>query len=499
MEPTFSIIHPSARPGVWRGIYNEWIAAADDPAQVEYLLVVTEKWGFSPDTFLIKETFDGTRPRGLKLVWPQEEPNCYVTSVNSAASCSTGQILIVIADDQHPAPHWDTAILKFIESWDVPGYYNGDQFIISVDTNTPNEHERGITVMPIISRARYEHLGYIFYPRYESMYADNDLTAHAKKDFCLYVAGKRLPIFPHVHPINTPGLAMDEAYYAQNRPEAYRIGEAVFYVRQQNGFQELTDAQLPVARKTIAVCLPGEVFSSTWLSAWTGLFVNLFTQFNVIPIFCHTSNVHVTRGVLAKQVLQQTQGLGSIVPDYVLWIDDDNPVHWEHVAQLLSDLDHVPEADVVCGWCWIWNELGKNFIASCGYLKESDATCNNFTHESFQESQFDLIEIGFTGFPLVLMRMSTLSRLFGTYPHPFAPIMDDAHPWGAMSEDTAFCRRMANLGMKMFVDRRVRVDHLKTVAYGPETRYGLESVPAVTTNLTTLPAAEHSNPVLAEK
>ena len=45
-KPRFSILHTSARPHAWRAVYDAWLAAADHPEDVEYILVVDERWGF---------------------------------------------------------------------------------------------------------------------------------------------------------------------------------------------------------------------------------------------------------------------------------------------------------------------------------------------------------------------------------------------------------------------------------------------------------------------
>jgi len=338
---------------------------------------------------------------------------------------------------------------------------------------------------------------YILYPGYESMYSDNDLTEHAQQDGVFHDIPT--PQFPHLHPINTGKKVeeWDEQYQAQNRKEAYDLGVNLLNIRRATGFgtrpltipqgQTQDQGQTQATRKTIAVCLPGETFSSTVMSSWTGLLVNLFSRYNVVPIFCHVSNVHVTRGVLAEQVIQNMNT--DPKPDYVLWIDDDNPTDWEHVQQLLIDLDHVPEADMVVGWCWIWDQLNNKFIASCGHLNEYNSTCLSHTLETLADSEFDLLPIGYSGFPLVLMRASVLTRVKEQHPHPFSPIYDSSHPWGAMSEDTAFCRRVRESGMNMFVDRRVRVDHLKTVAHGPAIKItGRHQV--IASGQTILPAAE---------
>jgi len=513
---TFSILHTSARPDKWKAVYDQWLSQADSPDLVQYILVGDPRWGFNKYNHVT-----GLRDQDIYLSLAPSR-RCYVEGVNLAARYAQGHTFIVNADDQFPCPHWDTELYRVISL--LPGIKNDPklefspsnidhhvEYVIRVNTGTPSEVERNITVMPILSKSRYQRLGYIFHPGYESMYADNDLTEHAQMDGCFVDANSvesadskpgdrawlELPDFPHQHPIVT-GQSMDEQYQVQNRKEAYELGANLLNIRRATKFGtapiQIPTAQAQAQRKTIAVCLPGETFSSTVMSSWTGLLVNLFSRFNVVPIFCHVSNVHVTRGVLAEQVIQNINTEPK--PDYVLWIDDDNPVHWEHVNQLLIDLDHVPEADMVAGWCWIWDQLNNKFVVSCGHLNESNSTCLSHTLETLADSEFDLLPIGYSGFPLVLMRASVLTRLKERYKHPFAPIYDANHPWGAMSEDTAFCKRVQDLGMRMFVDRRVRVDHLKTVAHGPAIKIIGRHQLVADSGQTVLPAAE-TNPVTA--
>lgn len=233
----FSILHPSARPDKWRAVYDDWMKRCGDPSKVEYILCADERWGF-----------DGRAPKiqghapfeNLRVVWNNGR-RCYVDAVNTAAKAATGQILIVIADDQFACEEWDKQLTSVLQEFEwahsqtlasVPS-----EFVMEVSTGTPGEHERGIFVMPIVSRARYERLGYLFCPEYESMYADNDLCSHARQDGVVIDARKLM--FPHRHYLFTPEVEADEAYREQNRREAFKIGARIFEARRACGFKHL--------------------------------------------------------------------------------------------------------------------------------------------------------------------------------------------------------------------------------------------------------------------
>lgn len=266
----FSILHSSARPDQWRKVYDAWMSAAVHPELVEYVLCVDERWGFAgPEAFgsvhaSLLETRQGDN---LVVVWNTQR-RCYVDGVNQAAEASCGRVLIVNADDQFPCEAWDERLVQvlerrgaelagagadpakwpdgvFVEAFRGPLSWPQD-FVIEVQTGTPAEHERGILVLPILSRARYERLGYVFFPEYESMYADNDFCSQARQDGVI-IDARELPVFPHRHPlfdlsVRKPGVPWQEtdaAYKAQNSPEASRHGAAIFRWRQRMRFGEV--------------------------------------------------------------------------------------------------------------------------------------------------------------------------------------------------------------------------------------------------------------------
>jgi glycosyltransferase involved in cell wall biosynthesis len=236
----FSILHTSARPEKWREIYDAWIKAAVNPEQVEYVLCVDERWGFTEGPLRDWELQRQANLQPLNLYVWNTQRRCYVDGVNAAAKAASGRILIVNADDQYPCEGWDERLSYVAEC-------AGDaEFVVAVSTGTPTEHEREILVMPILSRPRYDRLGYVLYPEYESMFADNEFYEHARQDRCLIDA--RHLFFPHRHAGIDPGTAtwkkqaqIDEQYAAQNRPEAYQLGEHILGYRRAIRFGQVID------------------------------------------------------------------------------------------------------------------------------------------------------------------------------------------------------------------------------------------------------------------
>lgn len=459
-RPRFSILHTSARPQAWRAVYDAWLAAADRPEDVEYILVCDERWGFKPLPDFV--TSDPAYSwRGLRAPTPtfcgdkvyfNEGRRCYVEGVNLAATHATGDILIVVADDQFPCEHWDTEIgvntdPRFVKS----------QFVLWAPTGTPSEFDRGIIVMPIMSRALYERWGYVLYPSYESMYSDNDLCEHAKAENVL-IDARDLPVFPHRHYLFTPGVENDAAYAEQNRAEAYEQGKRLLMARRANGFKDgISNPPTPIrsavakpaggdTRPSIQPCIPGETFSRDWVMAWTSLIPVMSEHFRLFaPVSSYSSAPHVTRQSIRESILR-----GSVLPDFVLWIDDDNILSPDGLLQLYADFVEHPEIQLAAGWSW--DSGGGSITAGL----EQDGKFGRFEHHTLMEGPDDLFRCDWTGFPAVLMRGSLL---VDAGPMAFVPIPNDIPPFYTCGEDISFCMRVKN-HLKV-IDRRVRVPHLK--------------------------------------
>lgn len=644
-RPLFSIIHPSARPDQWRKVYDDWTGKCANPSDVEYILVADERWGF--DGHAPKE--EGHAPyENLRVKWNTAR-RCYVDAVNEGAKHATGTILIVIADDQFACDKWDEAIAHAVE-FDAKGHGGHGLFVVEVSTGTPQEHERGILVLPILSRGRYERLGYVFYPEYESMYADNDFCSHARKDGIIIDA--RHLMFPHKHPMVKDGKwdhefkfsdeSWDAAYRAQNGEEAYRAGKQIFEQRRAHGFSdpgqtplrlnlgcsdrledgflnvdlcELADvtvdlrgdwpwidssvseirahdiiehlpdaihtmneafrvlkpggrfdiivpttegrgawqdpthksfwnrnsffyfehgnphlhrfekaygvkcafriaseqeqtfpdgvtklhilleavkdgsSQLPEGarkegaessnseqspagvahpRETLAICYPGEHFSSEWVTGFLKLYTHLIQRFQVQLCPCYTSNVYHTRMQLAEMLIKEPNK-----PDFVLWIDDDNIAEPQQFDQLYLDLLEFTDVDVMFGWCWIHFTQQQKMFPSCGNMDEG----KQLWHDGAGWSELKrVVRVDWSGFPFALMRYQALEKAGGA--KAWLPIMDERYTIGMSGEDIAWCIRAAENGMMLAADPRVRVHHMKTVAVEPV--LPSKEIPAVT-------------------
>ena len=497
MTPIFFILHPSARPHKWREIYESWMVACDQPQFVEYVLCADERWGFSSGELSdhVSSILSGhNHPIRFKFVWNTKR-RCYVDAVNTAAEASTGRILIVIADDQYPCENWDTRILNVLEKpvpvgnsimagWDYIEYKN--DFVISVSTGTPLEHERFIMPMPILSRARYERKGYVFFPEYESAYADNDFYAEAERDGVI-IDARRL-MFPHRHPLAEPGawekrfngqwINRDEAYAAQNSIQAYNLGGKIF-ARRWAGVAPISpqDNKNSIAQaiqdgytrnrtpRSIALALPGETFHHVWVAKFAELVVDLMREgWNYAPLFIHTSEPGITRATIVKAILEM-RDKGQFNPEFILWMDDDQIVEPQQVQMLMRDADQFPDVDLVAGWTWIASG-GPHVNApqvSCGRMDLDKGELSHPEYKSVQAAN-GVFEVGWTGFPLVLMRTSALDKVGK---NPFSHWPCDNSPWGECGEDISFCKRLTDAGGKIYVDSRVFVPHLKLRALGP--------------------------------
>jgi len=469
-RPAFSIIHTSARPNEWRKVYDAWLASAVHPEQVEYVICIDERWGFpSQADAAYGEELSGLRPQD-RVIWNTGR-RCYVDGVNLAAAASSGDVLIVNADDQYPCDKWDEALKTVIarQKWDDTEAVEKDDYVISVSTNTPKEHERNIMVMPILSRERYERFGWVFYPAYESMMADDDFCAMAKRDRCIIDA--RHLIFPHKHWINGQ-REKDEQDRAQNSEQAYNEGAKLFAARKRINFagippkvEEVKDKSLPA----VVIMTPGNGFCGVWFDAYVKLFGYMTSRYNVATLRQYTSNAAITRTIMARQI--QEQEFPTPI-EFLLWIDDDNAITPEQLEMLMADLRNHPEYDAVVGWTWCGNDdsldVGRATI-SCGWLKDCEPTADGqdvqftkirqITPKEMFESKTDLIEIGYSGFPVVLMRFSLLGKVG---PRLFAPYADPRCEVGVGGEDVAFfARGTIRSGARYAVNRRVKVPHFK--------------------------------------
>jgi len=210
MTPRISLLHATrGRSSMAVATRDAWLNAASDPTRIEHIFAVD-----SDDLVSVEMA-----KQFVSVVSPAK--SC-VAAWNLAAAKAQGDILVQLSDDWIPCMGWDEGILQAAAGRDP----RTEQFVIA-----PNDGSRkdDLLCMAILSRARYEKQGHLFFEGYESVFSDNEFTHRAHKDGVVIDARERLR-FEHRHPVFGKAK-MDETYAHNNTPERYKAGEALFKER----------------------------------------------------------------------------------------------------------------------------------------------------------------------------------------------------------------------------------------------------------------------------
>jgi hypothetical protein len=132
--------------------------------------------------------------------------------------------IIVVSDDFIPPHNWDMALDRVIAEND-----NTRKAVIHVNDGG----EGTLCTLPIVGVERYRRFGWMFYPGYESLFSDTELTARAQLDQVLVDA--RHLLFEHLHPVNgkRPADEVDKKHASQSRWDS---GKRMFQSRLAVGF-----------------------------------------------------------------------------------------------------------------------------------------------------------------------------------------------------------------------------------------------------------------------
>jgi hypothetical protein len=243
-------------------------------------------------------------------------------------------------------------------------------------------------------------------------------------------------------------------------------------------------------RKRIAIATLGESFSSLWMFGWTEAMLKLPKHYDVIvPPPFYSTVVSLARAAMAHKLLEQPA-------DYVILIDDDNPPQDWQLVQLITDLELNPQIDLVAGWYGL--EMGGESTLSFGRsFRVIKATFQRRypagEADFFNPEAPELQDIDWTGLGMVAMRWELLKKCG---PGAFLPEqeMPEEH-WigltqGFIFDDMHFCKVAKAHGARLFVDRRVRVPHLKLRDISPLPPAKLEEAAAapVAGTVDTVPA-----------
>lgn len=144
--------------------------------------------------------------------------------------------------------------------------------------------------------------------------------------------------------------------------------------------------------------------------------------------------------------------------DYILWIDSDMEFPPDTMKRLVEDatqgMDFVsslyfkrsfPTAPVIC------KELKYTELDGGGFVSEP-VIYSDYPKDS-------VFEIAAAGFGCCIIKTDVIKEIAEHFKcSPFEPIP-------SMGEDFAFCKRMADMGKKMYCDSRVKVGHIGRLVF----------------------------------
>lgn len=218
-----SLVHPSrGRPSKAMTTALHWIKTSTQDVEIEYILSTDsdEK---------SKNLYDSWSKEYLKpIVYAFHHStttnNNVVQAMNAGAKYATGEIVIGMSDDFFSPPQWDSELTS-------SGDWSTDLAVHVNDTITGADQK--CMTLPILSKSLLAKLGYIYYPGYSGMFADNDLYEACEKLGCLVLRHDLQ--FEHRHWLNSKA-PKDATYMRHNTEASWAIGKKLIAQRRLTQF-----------------------------------------------------------------------------------------------------------------------------------------------------------------------------------------------------------------------------------------------------------------------
>lgn len=155
-----SLLHPSRmRLNMALATAKHWLNNTVDKENYEYILSIDSS---DPHLVWYKDEFTKQLPQIQILV---SENNTAIDAINNAAKISTGDLLIVVSDDFECFPNWDNQLRDEV--------LGKKDFVLK----TQDGIQPFIITIPIMDRIYYNRFGYIYYPLYQHMFCDTEMSA----------------------------------------------------------------------------------------------------------------------------------------------------------------------------------------------------------------------------------------------------------------------------------------------------------------------------------
>ena len=170
---------------------------------------------------------------------------------------------------------------------------------------------------------------------------------------------------------------------------------------------------------------------------------------------CHYTFIQNSLIYNARNIIAQNAIKGGF--DRVLWLDSDITFPPDALVRLSEDMDNgidyvsglyfmrtTPTQPVIYSQVW-WN------VGADGWVDTGRTAFDEYPQD-------DIFQIAGSGFGCVLTSVELLKKVVEQYGSPFTPLM-------GIGEDLAFCWRVAQMGMKMYCDSRIKCGHIGQVEF----------------------------------
>ncbi len=220
-----SCIHPTCRPSQAREIRKVWLERSKNRENIEYLTCYDTK---NKDLFFAKKVIDANL-----IDYYHPESIGLVVKTNYLAKFTKGKCIILSTDDTVPEKNWDEAIFNSA-NWDSEVVLN------TSDGSEEKERRHYIIKGLIVSKIRYQKLGYIFHPELEHLFCDDFHSWISYRDGV--VLEKKGILLEHTHP--SEGKSQWDKFYERvNTKEKYKLGGVKFMdLVQRNVDQKILDS-----------------------------------------------------------------------------------------------------------------------------------------------------------------------------------------------------------------------------------------------------------------
>lgn len=153
--PIFSLAFTSVRPHIMPQVLELWNTRSK-LNQHEWCIGIDE----GNDACLAAANALAQKWPNVKVIVNKAAKTC-VAGWNAAAAATTGKVIIAVADDFLPPQNWDELLLSI-----EPHDWIDKEHVIKVEDG----YVHNIFVLSILTRKRYERFGYVFYPKYLSLF-----------------------------------------------------------------------------------------------------------------------------------------------------------------------------------------------------------------------------------------------------------------------------------------------------------------------------------------